>query len=194
MRNVCVFLGSNPGNLPDYAAAAVAMGRELARRGLAVVYGGSNVGLMGRLANAALDAGGRVVGVIPTVLVQKEVAHQGLSEMHVVESMHERKALMAELADAFVALPGGLGTLEELCEILTWAQLGFHIKPCGLLDVAGYYSGLNAFLDHAAASGFILPAHRGMLLSAAEPAALLDAFASYVPPRVDKWIERKKTL
>jgi hypothetical protein len=194
MKRVCVFLGSNPGSKPVYAEAARATGRELARRGLATVYGGSNVGLMRELADAALAAGGEVLGVIPEALRRKEIAHPGLTELRVVGSMHERKALMAELSDAFIALPGGLGTLEELCEILTWAQLGFHRKPCGLLDVAGYYTRLNAFLDTAVNEGFVMGPHRGMLLSAQAPGALLDRFADYTPPTVNKWIERAQGL
>jgi hypothetical protein len=194
MRSVCVVLGSNPGNSPAYLAAAQATGAELARRGLTTVYGGSNVGLMGALADAALAAGGKVIGIIPESLQKKEIAHEGLTESHVVGSMHERKALMAKLSDGFIALPGGLGTLEELCEILTWAQLGFHKKPCGLLDVGGYYATLGAFFDHAVAQGFVKAEHRAMLLTGPTPGALLDQFASYVAPVVNKWIERPQAL
>ncbi len=194
MRRICVFLGSNPGNNPKYLAATRALGAELARRGLATVYGGSNVGLMAELANSALSAGGEVIGIIPEALRQKELAHQGLTTLKVVASMHERKAAMAELADGFVALPGGLGTLEELCEVLTWAQLGFHRKPCGLLDVAGYYAPLCAFLDHAVAEGFVKAEHRGMLLADASPAKLLDRFLTYVPPTVTKWVTGPQAL
>lgn len=194
MKRVCVFLGSNPGNKPDYLNAAQDMGRELARRGITTVYGGSNVGLMGALANAALAAGGEVIGVIPEALQRKEIAHTSLTRQHIVGSMHERKALMAELSDAFIALPGGMGTLEELCEMLTWAQLGFHKKPCGLLDVDGYYASLNLFLDNAVTQGFIHAGHRGMLLSDRTPGALLDQFGGYVAPVVNKWIERPQAL
>lgn len=194
MKRVCVFLGSNPGNKPDYLKAAQDMGAELARRGITTVYGGSNVGLMGALANAALAAGGEVIGVIPEALQRKEIAHTGLTKQHIVGSMHERKALMAELSDAFIALPGGMGTLEELCEMLTWAQLGFHKKPCGLLDVDGYYESLNDFLDNAVTQGFIHAGHRGMLLSDKTPGALLDQFGGYVAPVVNKWIERPQAL
>lgn len=194
MRRVCVFLGSNPGTNPNYLAATRALGAEIARRGLTTVYGGSNVGLMGELANAALAAGGEVIGIIPEALRQKELAHEGLTTLTVVSSMHERKAAMAELADGFIALPGGLGTLEELCEVLTWAQLGFHKKPCGLLDVDGYYAPLCAFLDHAVTEGFIMAAHRGMLLSDPSPAALLDSFASYKAPTVTKWVTKPQAL
>jgi uncharacterized protein (TIGR00730 family) len=192
MHSICVFLGSNPGFDPRFAQAARAMGRELARRGLALVYGGSNVGLMGFLADTVLAAGGRAVGVIPAALRDKEIAHPGLSELHVVGSMHERKALMAELADGFAALPGGMGTLEELCEVLTWGQLGIHAKPCGVLDVDGYWSGLARFLTTMVESGFLHPAHRDMLLAADTPAALLDAFAAYVPPRAKKWLSTRE--
>jgi uncharacterized protein (TIGR00730 family) len=194
MQSICVFLGSNPGNRPEYRAAAVATGREIARRGMTTVYGGSNVGLMGALADAALAEGGKVVGIIPAALERKEISHTGLSELHVVGSMHERKALMAERADGFIALPGGLGTLEEICEVLTWAQLGFHKKPCGLLNVAGYYSPLAAFFDATVSEGFVREAHRDMLLWAEDPARMLDQFAVYRAPVVPKWIERPQTL
>jgi len=194
MKSVCVFLGSNPGNKPEYLAAAKATGVELAKRGLTTVYGGSNVGLMGALADAALGAGGKVIGIIPESLRKKEIDHDGLTELHVVGSMHERKALMAKLSDGFIALPGGMGTLEELCEILTWAQLGFHKKPCGLLDVDGYYASLGEFFDNAVAQGFVQSAHRAMLLTAATPAALIDQFATYAAPVVNKWIERPQAL
>lgn len=194
MRSVCVFLGSNPGTSPNYLLAARALGAELARRGVTCVYGGSNVGLMGVLANSVLEAGGRVVGVIPEALEKKEIAHTGLTELHVVGSMHQRKALMAELSEGFIALPGGLGTLEELCEMLTWALLGFHKKPCGLLDIDGYYSHLKSFLDHAVSQGFVMQGHRGMLLCDTTPAGLLGQFEGYVAPVVSKWIERPQTL
>ncbi|SNS13990.1 hypothetical protein SAMN04488503_2897 [Humidesulfovibrio mexicanus] len=194
MQRICVFLGSNPGNSPEYRKTAQELGTELAHRGITTVYGGSNVGLMGALADAALAAGGEVIGVIPEALQKKEIAHTGLTEQHIVGSMHQRKALMAELSDGFIALPGGMGTLEELCEMLTWAQLGFHKKPCGLLDVGGYYQNLCAFLDNAVSQGFVQPAHRGMLLSAPEPDALLSLFENYRAPVVNKWIERPQTL
>jgi len=194
MRRVCVFLGSNPGNNPNYLAATRALGAEIARRGLATVYGGSNIGLMGELADAALAAGGEVIGIIPEALRDKELAHEGLTTLKVVSSMHERKAAMAELADGFIALPGGLGTLEELCEMLTWAQLGFHKKPCGLLDVGGYYAPLCAFLDHAVSQGFVVAAHRAMQLCDASPESLLDRFASYMAPVVNKWVTKPQAL
>ena len=154
MRSVCVFCGSNPGRRPEYLAGAADLGRILAARGIRVVYGGAHVGLMGALADAVLAAGGEIVGVIPGLLVDAEVAHPGLSELRVTGSMHERKALMAELADGFIALPGGIGTLEEFAEIVTWAQLGLHAKPTGLLNLLGYYDGLLGFLDHAVAERF----------------------------------------
>lgn len=189
MRRVCVFLGSNAGRRPDYTQAAVALGTVLAREGIGLVYGGASVGLMGALADAALAAGGEVTGVIPQRLVEKEVAHHGLSDLRVVGSMHERKALMAQLSDAFVALPGGAGTLEELFEMWTWAQLGSHAKPCAVLNVAGYYDRLLGFLDHAAAEGFMRAAHRDMLLVADDPGGLLDRLRAYRAPDVRKWIE-----
>ena len=160
MRSVCVFCGSNPGRRPEYLAGAADLGRVLAARGIRVVYGGAHVGLMGALADAVLAAGGEIVGVIPGLLVDAEVAHPGLSDLRVTGSMHERKALMAELSDGFIALPGGLGTLEEFAEIVTWAQLGLHGKPTGLLNLLGYYDGLLGFLDHATAERFVRPDHR----------------------------------
>jgi uncharacterized protein (TIGR00730 family) len=193
MRRVCVFCGSSPGRKPAYLEAARAMGRALARRGIGLVYGGGHVGLMGAVADAALAAGGEVVGVIPRGLQLRELAHEGLTTLHVVGSMHERKARMAELAEGFVALPGGMGTLEELAEILTWAQLGLHARPCGLLDVAGYYDPLVAFLDRAVAEGFVRPDHRRLLVVAQDPDALLDAFAGWQPPSVEKWIDTRSS-
>jgi uncharacterized protein (TIGR00730 family) len=182
-----VFCGSSAGRLPAYRDAAQAMGLALARRGLALVYGGGKVGLMGAVADAALVAGGRVVGVIPDFLAAKEVAHTGLTELEVVGSMHERKARMAELADGFVALPGGYGTLEEFCEILTWAQLGLHRKPVGLLNVAGYYDPLLALFDHAVSERFLAPALRSLVLSSSAADSLLDELLMAHPPSIDKW-------
>ena len=193
MKSICVFTGSSPGAQPAYAEAAEALGRTLAERGLELVYGGAQVGLMGTLADAALASGGRVVGVLPEALVSKEIAHTGLSKLHVVSSMHERKALMAELSDGFVALPGGLGTLEELAEVLTWAQLGLHAKPCGLLDVAGYYTGLLSFLDHAVTERFVHPEHRSLLIAGDVPGALLDQLAAWRAPKLEKWLDRKSS-
>ena len=185
---VCVYCGSSLGADPAYRDAAQRLGRRLAQAGLGLVYGGASVGLMGAVADAALDAGGEVIGVIPQALVDREIAHPGLTDLRVVGSMHERKALMVELADAFVALPGGAGTLDELFETFTWAQLGLHAKPCGLLEVDGYWRELTAFLDRAVAAGFLRAAHREMLLVADDPDALLAAFAAYAPPTVGKWI------
>ena len=188
LRRVCVFCGSNPGRDPRFLEAARQLGRTLARGGIGLVYGGASVGLMGAVADAALDAGGDVVGVIPRALAEKEVAHRGLPDLRVVGSMHERKALMAELSDGFVALPGGAGTLEELFEVWTWAQLGYHDKPCGLLDVAGFYAKLTEFLDGATAQGFMKAPHRDMLLVADTADDLLDRFRAYAAPQVGKWI------
>lgn len=193
MRHICVFAGSSPGARPAYRTAAAALGSALASRGIGLVYGGARVGLMGAVADAALAADGSVIGVIPETLVAKEIAHTGLSELRVVRSMHERKALMADLADAFIALPGGWGTVEELFEILTWSQLGLHRKPAGLLNVAGYFDPLLAFVDHSAREGFVRPEQRSMIAVADSPDGLFDAFASYTPPVVEKWIDRGET-
>jgi uncharacterized protein (TIGR00730 family) len=193
MERVCVFSGSSPGAHPDYVRAAEQLGRTLAAQGVGLVYGGASVGLMGAVADAVLDAGGEAVGVIPQALVDREVAHPGLAELRVVSSMHERKALMAELADGFAALPGGMGTLEELCEVYTWTQLGLHSKPLGLLDVRGYYLPLIAFLDHAVAERFITAEHREMLVVERQAEALLDAFRRWRAPLRSKWIDRSQT-
>jgi uncharacterized protein (TIGR00730 family) len=193
VKRLCVFSGSSPGAHPDYAEATAALGRALAGAGIGVVYGGASVGLMGTVADAALAAGGEVVGVIPAALRDREIAHPGLSELHVVGSMHERKALMADLSDGFVALPGGTGTLDELFEVYTWTQLGLHAKPLGLLDVRGYYASLVAFLDHAVAERFVTAEHREMLVVAEGPEALLDAFRRWRAPVRAKWIDRGQT-
>ena len=193
MRRVCVYAGSNPGSDPAYAEAARALAALMAERGIGLVYGGGKVGLMGVLADTILDAGGEAIGVMPQSLIDREIGHPGLTELKVVHSMHERKALMAELADAFVAVPGGIGTLEELIEIYTWSQLGIHDKACGVLNVRGYYDGLAAFLDHAVREGFLRAEHRASLTVAEDPAELLDAFAAFVPPRVGKWLELDQT-
>jgi uncharacterized protein (TIGR00730 family) len=182
VRAVCVYCGSSFGAGGVYADATRSLARTLAEHGLRVVYGGASVGLMGTLADATLEAGGEVVGVIPRALVDREIAHPGLTDLRVVGSMHERKALMAELSDAFVALPGGIGTLEELIEMYTWSQLGLHAKPLGLLNVAGYYDGLQAFLDHAVAEGFLPARQRARLVSEAEPKALLSRLQSAPGP------------
>ena len=175
-RKICVFTGSRRGSRAEYSGAAEALGRELVARGYGLVYGGGNVGLMNVVANTVLEIGGSVIGVIPNALVSKEVAHSGLTELRVVASMHERKALMAELSDGFIALPGGIGTMEEFFEVLSWAQLGLHEKPCGLLNVAGYYDALIEFLDHAVAKDFLRPKHRALMLVENDPAALLEHF------------------
>jgi len=188
LRRVCVFCGSSPGIQPVYGQVADEMGRMLARRGIDLVYGGSRVGLMGRLADACLGAGGRAIGVIPRALVAKEVAHEGLTELHVVESMHERKAKMADLADAFVAMPGGYGTWEEFCEVLTWSQLGLQSKACALLNVNGYYDPLLEMADRALAQGFLREAHRELMLADSDPGQLLERLANYSMPVVSKWI------
>jgi uncharacterized protein (TIGR00730 family) len=173
---------------PAFAAAAVMLGRELAARGIHLVYGGGNVGLMGIVADATLAAGGTVTGVIPHGLVARELAHQGVTTLHVVNSMHERKALMARLADAFIALPGGFGTLEEFCEAVTWTQLGVHRKPCGLLNVDGFYDHLLAFLQHALAEGFLRSTHHEIIVSGADPLVLLDRLAGWQAPAVTEWL------
>jgi uncharacterized protein (TIGR00730 family) len=193
MKRVCVFCGSSAGRDPRYAEMAGRLGSTLARRGIGLVYGGGSIGLMGAVADAALAAGGEVVGVIPKALQLRELAHGKLTTLHVVASMHERKAKMAELAHAFVALPGGMGTLEELAEILTWAQLGLHARPCGLLDVAGYYRPLIAFFDQAVAEGFLRPEHRQLFLVAEDPDALLDRFLAWKAPPVERWIDSRTT-
>ncbi|HEY6088649.1 MAG TPA: TIGR00730 family Rossman fold protein [Gemmatimonadaceae bacterium] len=188
IRRLAIFCGSNPGARPEYMEAARSLGRLLSQRGIGIVYGGSNVGLMSALADTMLDEGGDIIGVIPSMLVQREVANTALSDLRIVDSMHERKAVMAELADGFVALPGGIGTLEEFFEIWTWGQLGMHEKPCGLLNVAGYFDPLLEFLDRAVAEKFVRDVHRQMVVVESEPAALLARFEAYEPPRVVKWI------
>ena len=185
---ICVFCGSSAGIRPAYAAMAAALGRAMAARGIGLVYGGSRVGLMGAIADATLAAGGSAIGVIPQALVDKEIAHNGLSELRIVRSMHERKAMMADLSAGFVALPGGIGTLEELFEIWTWAQLGDHRKPVAMLNVDGFYDGLLAFLDRQSSEGFVRREHRDMLIVESDPDALLDRCAAYEPPALAKWI------
>ena len=189
MKRLCVFCGSSPGVRPAYVQAARALGGLLAARGIGVVYGGASIGVMGAVANGALEAGGEVIGVIPEKLAVREVSHEGLSALHVVASMHERKALMAELSDAFVALPGGIGTFEELFEVWTWAQLGMHAKPCALLDVERYYAPLLAFLEHSVAEGFLHPVYRDMLIVADDAESLLGLLAAWQPPPVKAWID-----
>ena len=194
LGRLCVFAGSSPGARAEYAEAAEALGRALAAEGIGLVYGGGSVGLMGVLADAALADGGSVTGVIPRALFEREVGHDGLTELHVVESMHERKARMTDLADGFIALPGGIGTLEELFETLTWGQLGYHDKPCGLLNVSGYWDGMLAALDRAVGERFLAAEHRSMLLVENEPSRLIRRLRTYEPPRVEKWLEREAQL
>jgi uncharacterized protein (TIGR00730 family) len=193
LQSICVFCGSSRGAHPAYVEAATLVGRTLAERGLTLIYGGARIGLMGAAADGALAAGGKVHGVIPTALMARELGHQGLTKLDEVDSMHERKARMAELADGFIALPGGAGTLEEIAEIWTWAQLGLHRKPIGFLNVAGYFDHLFAFIDQAVAEAFVKPVHAGMLMRSTRPAPLLDAMAAYVPAFTEKWIGRDQS-
>jgi uncharacterized protein (TIGR00730 family) len=193
MRTITVFCGSNAGSRPTYLAAAAGLGRVLAQRGLTLVYGGASVGLMGRVADAALAAGGKVVGVIPEALRAKELQHRGLTELHVVDSMHARKQMMATLGDGFLALPGGVGTLEELFEVWTWAQLGIHRKPCAVLNVDGYFDPLLSFVDRAVEKGFVRRAYRAMLLVDVDPAALLARMEMYEPPMVQQWLGKEES-
>jgi uncharacterized protein (TIGR00730 family) len=190
MKSICVYCGSNFGERGSYLEAAQSLGAEMAKRGITLVYGGGNVGLMGAIADSVLVAGGKVIGVIPQALVDKEVAHTGLSDLRVVGSMQERKSLMADLSDGFIALPGGLGTLEEFCEVATWTQLGFHKKACGLLNIDGFYGGLLSFLDHATKEKFIRPEHRRIVLVAEDPVELIENLSQFEVPTVHKWIDR----
>ena len=189
MQKFCVFCGSNPGGEPAYTEAAVSVGRLIASRGGRLVYGGGRVGLMGSVANAALEAGGEVIGVMPRSLVEKEIAHNGLTKLHIVESMHERKALMEKLSDAFLLLPGGFGSWDEFSEIVTWAQLGIHAKPCGILNVAGYYDPFLAQIDRAVAEGFVRPAHRNIVLVASDAGTLLSRLMSAPVVSEIKWAQ-----
>jgi uncharacterized protein (TIGR00730 family) len=192
-RNICVFMGSRHGSQSEYAEAATRLGRELVGRGYGLVYGGGNVGLMNVVADSVLELRGNVIGVIPDSLVSKEVAHRGLTELRVVGSMHERKALMAELSDGFIALPGGIGTMEEFFEVLSWAQLGLHEKPCGLLNVSGYYDPLIQFLDQAVSQDFIKPKHRALLIVERQPAKLLDRFEEFLREHPAKRFDSRRT-
>lgn len=191
-HRICVFCGSNLGIHPVYRTAAGQLASLLVQRGIQLVYGGGNIGLMGVLADTVLAEGGTVIGVIPESLMAREVGHRGLTELRVVSSMHERKALMSDLSDAFVALPGGFGTFEEFCEIVTWSQLGIHHKPCGLLNVNGYYDALLRLFDHAVREGFLHPDNRALVLDDAEPKRLLDKMAAFRPTRAAKWIGREE--
>ncbi len=190
LRRVCVFCGSSRGSNPVFARAAEELGRELTRRGLGLVYGGGNIGLMGTMADATMAAGGHVTGVIPEALMAREVGHRGLNDLRVVKTMHERKALMAELSDGFIALPGGFGTFEEFFEVLTWSQLGLHAKPCGVLNVNGFFDPLLDLLQHAVAQGFIRPEHRELVIVETTGPRLLDRLAGFEPPSIHKWIDR----
>lgn len=189
MKSVCVFCGSNTGKGETYRGAARALAEAMVQRGLRLVYGGGSIGLMGVLGEAALAAGGHVIGVTPRRLLERELVLQGLTELHVVETMNERKTLMAQFSDAFVALPGGMGTLDELFEMLTWNQLGFHHKPCGLLDAGGYFRQLMAFLDQAVAERFVTPEHRAMVIVEQDAQTLLGRLASEPPPQASKWMD-----
>jgi uncharacterized protein (TIGR00730 family) len=189
---LCVFCGSSDGACPLYREAATALGRYFAESGIELVYGGGKVGLMGAVADGALGAGGRVTGIMPRALVEKETAHLGLTDLRVVASMHERKALMADLADGFVALPGGLGTFEEMFEVWTWAQLGYHRKPLAVFNAGGFYDGLLGFLDSVVAEGFVREPHRAMLIVGTEPADLVARIRAYEPPRVIKWVKAEE--
>ncbi len=190
MKNICVYCGSNSGNNPQYIVSAKLLAKALASQNIGLVYGGASVGIMGALADTMLDLGGKVIGVMPQSLVDKEVSHPGLTELKIVNSMHQRKALMAELSDAFIALPGGLGTLEELFEMLTWSQLGYHNKPCAILNIEGYFDGLLNFLAHAVTQGFIKTSHAQMLIKETLPEKLLSVMNNYQAPRVEKWISK----
>jgi uncharacterized protein (TIGR00730 family) len=190
LRRICVFCGSNSGTRQIYQQAAQTFGRLLCRRGIELVYGGGNVGLMGVLANACLNEGGRIIGVIPQALADKELAHTGLTELRIVSSMHERKSVMADLSDAFVALPGGYGTWEEFFEVLTWSQLGIQRKACAVLNVNGYYDPLLEMADKALSEGFVRDVHRDLLLSDPDPERLLERLSHYSIPTIDKWIQR----
>lgn len=191
-RRLCVFCGSGKGARDIYIEAAELLGHELAKRQIELVYGGGNVGLMGVIADAALASGGHVIGVIPEQLMARELGHAGIQDLRVVKTMHERKAMMAELADAFIAMPGGIGTYEEFFEVLTWAQLGIHEKPCALLNVDGFYNPVLNLLNHAVEEQFIRTAHREMVVVDDDPARLLDAMATHRPPHFHKWIDKDK--
>lgn len=193
IKNICVYCGSSPGRQDSYAEAARALAEALVSSGIGLVYGGASVGIMGVVADHVLQLGGRAVGVIPEALMRREVAHHHLTELHVTPSMHARKTLMAELSDGFIAMPGGIGTLEEIFEVWTWAQLGLHHKPCGLLNVQGYYDPLRTFLDHTVEEAFVKPGVRGMLMVESAPDALLERMLAYHPPHVKQWVEQDET-
>ena len=190
MKRICVFCGSSAGSQPEYRACAEELGAELTRRKIGLVYGGGNVGLMGAIADSVLEAGGEAIGVIPEHLMTREIGHNRLTKLHIVRSMHERKALMADLSDAFIALPGGFGTLEEFCEVLTWSQLGLHAKPCGIVNVLGYYTPLLRMLDHSVDQRFLKPQNRALVIARETPSGLLQAFEDWRPVHVEKWLDR----
>ncbi len=193
MKNLCVYCGSSSGRIADYALVARQLARAMVSKGIGLVYGGASVGIMGEIANAVLEEGGDVIGIIPKGLFRKEVAHTGITELREVDSMHERKSLMADLSDGFIALPGGFGTIEEIFEIITWSQLGMHRKPCGLLSVCHYYDKLIGFLDHAVTEQFIKSTHRSTILVDECPDALLEKFEVYKAPETAKWIDRESS-
>ncbi len=193
LKRICVFCGSSVGARPSYREAAQRLGEFLAERGIGVVFGGGGIGLMGAVADAALAKGGEVIGVIPESLVRREIGHRGVTKLHVVETMHQRKALMADLSNAFIALPGGYGTLEEFCEAITWSQLGIQRKPCGLLNIEGYWDGLLAFLDHAVDEQFVRPENSELVLVARRPELMLERLEEWTPPaHIEKWLDKTK--
>jgi hypothetical protein len=191
MKRICVFCGCSAGTRPQYRKCAEELGAEFARRNIGLVYGGGNVGLMGAIADAVLESGGEAIGVIPEHLMSREIGHKQLTKLHIVHSMHERKALMADLSDAFIALPGGFGTFEEFFEVLTWSQLGLHMKPCGMMNVLDYYTPLLVMLDHAVEERFLKAQNRALVLSAENPQALLQALEEWRPVHVEKWLDRE---
>jgi uncharacterized protein (TIGR00730 family) len=193
MKRVCVFCGSSAGARPSYTEAAQRLGDLLAKRKIGLVFGGGCVGLMGTIADAVLAQGGEAIGVIPGLLVQREIGHQGVTQLHVVKTMHERKAMMADLSDAFIAMPGGYGTLEEICEIITWSQLGIQAKPCGFLNVDNYWNGFLEFLDHAVQEGFLRPENRDLVMVASSPKEMLEKLIAWKPPQhIKKWLDRER--
>jgi uncharacterized protein (TIGR00730 family) len=193
MQRICVFCGSNPGAKPIYTEAAKALGMALVRNGIELVYGGGRVGLMGTIATTVMEAGGRVIGVIPKGLADVEIAHQNLTELHIVKSMHERKAMMADYADGFIAMPGGYGTMEEFCEIVTWTQLGIHRKACGIFNVDGFYDGFLTFVRHAVQEAFISPIHGDIIITGTDPDDLIKRIITYTPAFTPKWLDRSET-
>ncbi len=189
-KRLCVFCGSNPGTEPDFMEAAFETGKFLAEQNIGLVFGGGRVGMMGKVADTAMEMGGNVIGIIPEALAEKEVAHENLSELHIVQSMHERKAMMADFSDGFIAMPGGFGTFEEICEVITWTQLGFQEKPCGILNVNGYYDDLIALFDKATAKGFIRPIHRKLVIVGESIEVLYESMRQFEPSKLEKWIDK----